>query len=71
MSNFLYIILPNGKQQSYKKPDMTRVDKATADYIYNAIETHKRPDMAIEAVEKEIAEEDARLRELAQKGISF
>ena len=69
MSNFLYIILPNGKKRRYKKPDMTRVNRATADYIYNAIETRKRPDKAIEEVKKEIAEEDAHVRALVEKGV--
>lgn len=71
MSNFLYIILPSGKKKRYKKPDMTRVDKATADCIYDAIENHKRPNKAIEAVKKEITDEDERLRVLSQKGIKF
>ena len=71
MGNFLYIILPSGKKKRYKKPDMTRVDKATADYIYDAIENHKRPDKAIEAVKKEIADENKRLRALAERGIKF
>lgn len=71
MSNFLYIILPSGKKKRYKKPDMTRVDKATADCIYDAIENHKRPDKAIEAVKKEIADENKRLRALAERGIKF
>lgn len=71
MSNYLYKILSNGKKRRYKKPDMTRVDKATADYIYDAVENRKRPDEAIEAVKKEIAEEDELLRELAEKGIPY
>lgn len=71
MGNFLYIILPNGKRKRYKKPDMTRVDKTTANCIYDAIENHKRPNKAIEAVEKEIADEDKRLRALAERGIKF
>lgn len=63
--------MPNGKKRRYKKPDMTRVDKATADYIYDAVENCKRPDEAIEAIRKEIAEEDERLRKLAEKGIPY
>lgn len=50
---------------------MTRVDKVTADYIYDAIENRKCPDEAIKTVREEIAEEDERLRKLAEKGIPY
>lgn len=63
--------MPNDKKRCYKKPDMTRVDKVTADYIYDAIENRKCPDEAIKTVREEIAEEDERLRKLAEKGIPY
>lgn len=69
VEEFQFIVLPNGKKRYYKKPDMSRVDKATADCIYDAIENHRRPDAAIAKLKKEIAEEDAHLRKLAKEGI--
>lgn len=63
--------MPNDKKRRYKKPDMTRVDKVTVDYIYDAIENRKCPDEAIKTVREEIAEEDERLRKLAEKGIPY
>lgn len=71
MKSQYYVILPNGKKRYYKKPDMSRVDKATADFIYDAIENHKRPDVAIKKLKEEIAEEDAHLWALAKKGIKI
>lgn len=68
MNEFQYVILPNGKKRYYREPDMSRVDKATAEFIINAIQNREKYDAKISKLKQQIAKEDAELRALIDQG---
>lgn len=41
VDEFQYIVLPNGKKRYYREPDMSRMDRKTANIIYNALENRE------------------------------
>lgn len=69
MDEFQYVVLPNGKKRYYKEPDMSRMDKKTADVIYDALENREIYDAKMLKLKKQVAKQNAELRALIAKGV--
>lgn len=71
VEEFQYIVLPNGKKRYYREPDMSRMDRETANIIYNALENRGPYDAKIRELKEQIEKENAELQALAEKGVKI
>lgn len=69
MEEFQYIVLPNGKKRYYREPDISRMDRETANAIYNALENREPFDAKMRELKKQVEKENAELRKLMKNGV--
>lgn len=71
VDEFQYIVLPNGKKRYYREPDMSRMDRKTANIIYNALENREPYDAKMRELKKQVKKQNAELQALAEKGMKI
>lgn len=71
MSKYHFILTPDGERKFLAEPGTEYISGDAAMFLLEQLEHGNRTNEAEKQARKEIAEEDARLRAMAQDGIPF